>query len=82
MGAELEELRQVIAGGAELFAELGMGGLKAAHGRSASFGIVGGCGTVFAFELGEISASCTDLLVQSAALGIGDGAGWVLRLMR
>jgi hypothetical protein len=80
VGAQLEELRQVIAGGAELFAELGMGGLEAAYCRSASFGIVGGCGSVFAFELDEIGASCTDLPGQSAALGIGDGAGWVLRL--
>jgi hypothetical protein len=62
------------------FAELGMGGLEAAYSRPASFGIVGGCGSVFAFELGEIGASCTDLLGQSAALGMGDGAGWALRL--
>src|SRR5882757_631800 len=33
-----------------------------------------------ATELGEIGARRTDLLVQSAALGIGDGAGRVLRL--
>jgi hypothetical protein len=45
-----------------------------------SFGIVRGGGTQFAFELGQIGACGTDLLIQSAAFGIGDGAGRVLRL--
>src|SRR5262249_41426860 len=34
----------------------------------------------FPFEPGDISAGRTDLLVQSPALGIGDGTGWVFRL--
>src|SRR5262245_637090 len=39
-------------------------------------------GTVCQIEsrLIQINAGCTDLLIQSAALGIGDGAGRVLRL--
>ena len=57
-----------------------MGDLEAPHGRPALFGVVRGGGTVFAFELGEIGARRTDLLIQSAALGIGDGAGGVLQL--
>src|ERR1019366_8243506 len=57
-----------------------VGDLEAPHGRPTLFGVVRGGGTVFAFELGEIDAGCTDLLVQSAVLGIGDGAGRVLRL--
>jgi len=57
-----------------------MGDLEASHGRPTRFGIICGSGTVFAFELGEIDAGCTDLLVQSAALGVGDGAGRILRL--
>src|SRR5258708_39390192 len=57
-----------------------MGDLEAPHGRPTLFGVVRGGGTVLAFELGEIGARRTDLLVQSAALGIGDGAGRVLRL--
>src|SRR5262249_24712079 len=39
-----------------------------------------GGGTVFAFEPGEIDAGRAHFLLQSAALGIGDGAGRVLRL--
>src|ERR1700719_2727306 len=39
------------------------------------FGVIGGGGTVFAFELGEIGADRTDLLVQSAALRIEDIRG-------
>jgi hypothetical protein len=45
-------------------------------------GVVRGGGTVFAFEFGEIGARRTDLLIQSTALGIGDGAGRVLRRVR
>ena len=44
------------------------------HGRPAPFGAVRGGGTVLAFEPSEIDAGCTDLLIQNAALGIGDGA--------
>src|SRR5262249_33123372 len=74
------ELRHASARGAQLFAELAMGDLEAAHGRAALFGI--GCGgdTVFPLELGEISACRLDLLIQGAALGIGNGTGRVLRL--
>ena len=75
----LEELRHASAGCSQLLAEPAVGDLEAPHGRPASFGIVGG-GTVFAFELGKISACRTDRLIQRAALGVGDGAGWVLRL--
>src|SRR5712692_3016322 len=74
------ELRHAIAGRAQLLAELAMGDLEAAHSRAALFGIGCGGGTVFAFEPGEIGASRTDLLIQGAALGIGDSAGRVLRL--
>src|SRR5271165_5785649 len=48
--------------------------------RPVLLGVVRGGGAVFAFELGEIGARRTDLLIQSTALGIGDGAGRVLRL--
>jgi len=57
-----------------------MGDLEAPHGGPALFGIIRGGGPVFAFEPGEIGAGHTDLLIQSAALGIGDGAGRILRL--
>jgi hypothetical protein len=50
------------------------------HGRPALLGVVRGGGAVFAFELGEIGARSTDLLIQSTALGIGNGAGRVLWL--
>src|SRR5208337_3981759 len=66
--------------GVQLLAEPAMGNLEAPHGRPTWFGVVRGGGTVFAFELGEIGAGGTDLLIQSAALRIGDGAGRVLRL--
>src|SRR6266853_5309582 len=67
VAALLEELRHASAGCAQLLAEPAMGDLEAPHGRPTLFGVVGG--TVLAFELGEIGARRTDLLVQSAALG-------------
>ena len=76
----LEELRHASAGCAQLLAEPAMGDLEAPHGRPAPFDAVRGGGAIFAFEPGEISAGRTDLLIQSAALGIGDSAGRVLRL--
>src|SRR5215470_8554997 len=57
-----------------------MGDLEAPHGRPALFGIVRGSGTVLPFEPGQIGARRPDLLIQPAALGIGDDAGRVLRL--
>src|SRR5208283_507439 len=57
-----------------------MGDLESPHGRPTRFGVVHRGGTVFAFEPGQIGAGGTDLLIQSAALRIGNGAGWVLRL--
>src|SRR5439155_26690805 len=63
-----------------LLAEPAMGDLEAPHGWPALFSVGRGGGTVFAFELGEIGARRTELLIQSTALGIGDGAGRVLRL--
>jgi len=48
-------------------------------GRHFSALFAGG-GTQFEFELGQIGAGRADLLVQSAALGIGGGASWVLGL--
>jgi hypothetical protein len=42
------------AGYSQLLAEPAVGDLEAPHGRSVPFGIVGGRGTVFAFELGKI----------------------------
>src|SRR5215469_3691528 len=57
-----------------------MGGFEAPHGRSALFGVVRRSDTVFAFEPAEISASDADLLVQSAMLRVGDGAGRVFWL--
>ena len=50
-----------------------MGDLEAAWSADAVRCCRGG-GTVFAFEPGEIDAGRTDLRIQSAALGIGDGA--------
>ena len=76
--ALLEELRHASAGCAQLLAEPAVDDLEAPHGRPAPFGIVRGGGTIIAFEPGEIGAGRTDLLIQSAALGIGDGAGRVL----
>src|SRR5262249_21235189 len=63
-----------------LLAEPAMGDFEAPHGWPAPFGITRGGGTQFPFEPGDISAGRTDLLVQSPALGIGDGTGWVFRL--
>src|SRR5258708_4364326 len=80
VAALLEELRYASAGFSQLLAEPAMGDLEAPHGRPTLFGVVRGGGTVFAFELGEIGAGRMDLLIQSAALRIGDGAGRVLRL--
>ena len=57
-----------------------MGDLEAPHGRPALFSIVRRGGAVFAFEFGELGAGRIDLLIQGAPLGIGDGAGRVLRL--
>src|SRR5262252_5730279 len=76
----IEQPVHASAGLAQLLAEPAMCDLEAPHGRPALFGVVRGGGTQFAFEPGQISAGRTDLLVQSVALRIGDGAGWVLRL--
>src|SRR5438105_9137316 len=57
-----------------------MGNLEAAHGWAALLGIARGGSTVFAFEPAEVGTRRLDLLIQGAALGIGDSAGWVLRL--
>src|SRR5439155_1735036 len=78
--ALLEEPRYASARYAQLLAEPAMGDLEAPHGWPALFSVGRGGGTVFAFERGEIGARRTELLIQSAALGIGDGAGRVLRL--
>ncbi len=78
VAALLEELRHPSTGCAQLLAEPAMGDLEAPHGRPTRFG--GGGGTVLAFEPGEIGAGRMDLLIQSAALRIGDGTGRVLRL--
>src|ERR1700730_12896956 len=80
IAALLEEPGDASAGRAQPFAERAMSDLEAPHGRPVLLGVVRGGGTVFAFELGEIGARRTDLLIQSPALGIGDGAGRVLRL--
>ena len=80
IAALLEEPCDASAGRAQPLAERAMSDLEAPHGRPALLGVVRGGGAVFAFELGEIGARRTDLLIQSAALGIGDGAGRVLRL--
>jgi hypothetical protein len=53
---------------------------EATHGRPPLFGIVCRGSTVFAFELAEIDTRRSDLLIQAAALGIGDRAGRVFRL--
>src|ERR1700680_707083 len=79
IAALLEESADAHAGFAQLLAEPAMRDIDAPHGRPAVFGIVRGGGTIFAFELGDIGARRADLLVQSAALRIGDGAGWTLR---
>src|SRR6202049_1768176 len=66
--------------GRRCFRRTARGCLQARLGRPTLCGVVRGGGTVLAFEPGEIGAGRTDLLVQSAALGIGDGAGRILRL--
>src|SRR5204863_3462419 len=80
VAALLEEPRYASARCPQLLAEPAMGDLEAPHGWPAMFSVRRGGGTVFAFELGEIGARRTELLIQSAAPGIGDGAGRVLRL--
>src|SRR5262245_33943927 len=80
IAALLEESVHACASFAQLLAEHAMGDLEAPHSWPAPFGITRGGGTQFPFELGDIGAGCTDLLVQSAALRIGDGTGWVFRL--
>src|SRR5215469_4784165 len=80
LAALVKEPAHARAGAAQLVAEPAMGDLEAPHRRPALFGIVRGGGTEFAFEPGQIGAGRSDLLVQSAALRIGDGVGWVLRL--
>jgi hypothetical protein len=80
VAALVEELGYSRAGFAQLLAEPAMRDLEAPHGRPALFSIVRNGGTVFAFEPDQIGAGRADLLVQRAALRIGDGAGWVLRL--
>ena len=45
--------------------------LEAPHGRPALLGVVRGGGAVFAFELGEIGARRTDLLIQTRRSGLG-----------
>jgi hypothetical protein len=61
--------------GTQLLAKPTMVDLEAPHGGPLLFSVVGGGGPVVAFELGEIGARRTDLFIQSAALGIGDGVG-------
>src|SRR5215467_3483982 len=80
LAALAKEPAHARAGAAQLLAEPAVGDLEAPHGRPALFGIVRCGGPEFAFEPGQIGAGRTDLLVQSAALRIGDGVGWVLRL--
>src|SRR5215467_15132364 len=80
VAAPLDELRHASTGGTQRLAEFAVGDLEATHRRSRLFGVVGGGSTKCAFEPAEIGAGGTDLLVQSAALGIGNGAGRVLRL--
>src|SRR6516164_1997241 len=80
LAALVKEPAHAGAGAAQLVAEPAMGDLEAPHGRPALFGIVRGGGTEFTFQPGHIGAGRMDLLVQSAALRIGDGVGWVLRL--
>ena len=80
IAALIEEPQYARAGFAQLLTEAAMGDLEATHRWSVSFGIVCGGSTVFAFEPGQIGAGRTDILIQSAALRIGNGAGWILRL--
>src|SRR5262245_21457533 len=68
------------AGFAQLLAQPAVRDLRAPHGRPALFGIVRGGSTQFTFEPGNIGPGSADLLVQGAALRIGDDAGRVLRL--
>src|SRR6516162_9179179 len=56
------ELRHASAGGAQLFAELAMGDLEAAHGRAALFGI----GSPAAALVIPESASCASALSSKA----------------
>src|SRR5260370_1436 len=78
--AWLEDRGAASVGVSQLVSEPAVGDLEAPHGRPTLSGVGRGGGTVFAFELGEIGAGRMDLLIQSAALRIGDGAGRVLRL--
>src|SRR5262249_62218357 len=80
VAALLQQLRHADAGCPQLLAELAMGDLEAAHGRPSLFGIVCGGRAIFAFEPGEIGAGDTDFLIAGPPLGVGGGAGRVLRL--
>src|SRR5262245_17302077 len=80
IAALLEESAHARAGFAQLLAQPAVRDLKAPHGRSALFSIVRGGSTQFTLEPGNIGPGSADLLVQSAALRIGDDAGRVLRL--
>lgn len=74
------EPAQMLARGAQLFAELGAGDLQAAHRRAVLLGVVCGSGCVLALDLVKHCAVGADLLVQCAPFGIGDRARGILRL--
>src|SRR6201981_3295493 len=75
VAALVEQPAQVRADVAQLLAEFAVGNLEATHGRPAVFYIGCGRGPQFAFELGDLGAGRTDLVVQSLSLGVGDCAG-------
>src|SRR5262249_37783482 len=78
VAALLQQPAQIFASVAQLLAELAVGNLEAAHGRPALFSVACGCGTQFTFQTGDFDAGRTDLLVQSPALRVRDGARWIL----
>src|SRR3984893_5835564 len=80
VAALVEQPAQVRTDVAQLLAEFAVRNLEATHGRPALFCNSGRRGPQFAFELGDRGARRTDLVVQSLALGIGDGAGRIFRL--
>ncbi len=56
-----------------------MGDLEAAHRRAALLGVVGGGGPVLTLDFSEFRPCGAALLLERASLGIGNGAGGVLR---
>jgi len=79
VAALVDEPAQAITCRAQLFAEFAVGDFEAAHRWAVFLGVIRGSGAVLPFALGEFGAGGTDLLVQRAALGVGNRTGGIFR---